>query len=106
MSEIELNEQNFGSEVTNSSLPVLVDFWAPWCGPCKMIAPVIREIAAEYAGKLKVGKVNTDENMSISSQFQITSIPTLIIFKNGKPFHKIVGFKQKTELKKIIDNAL
>lgn len=106
MSEIELTEQNFTAEVINSSIPVLIDFWAPWCGPCKMIAPVVKELADEYAGKIKVGKVNIDENAGISSQYQIISIPTLLLFKGGKPFHKIVGFKPKAELKKVIDNAL
>jgi len=106
MSEIIINEQNFETEVLNSSIPVVVDFWAPWCGPCKMIAPVIEELAAEYAGRVKVGKVNTDENMSISSKYQITSIPTIMFFKDKKAAQRIVGFKSKVELKKIIDSLL
>jgi thioredoxin 1 len=106
MSEIIINEQNFDSEVLNSPIPVLIDFWAPWCGPCKMIAPVIEELANEYAGKIKVGKLNTDENIGIASRYQISSIPTLMFFKDTKPVHKIVGFKSKTELKKFIDGFL
>ena len=106
MPEVELNEQNFNTEVVNAKIPVLVDFWAPWCGPCKAIAQVLKELADEYAGKVKVGKVNTDENLNITSQYQIQSIPTLLIFKGGKPVSKIIGFKPKTELKKLLDNAL
>ena len=94
--ELVINEQNFEQEVVNSDIPVLLDFWAPWCGPCKMLLPVIDEIAKEYDGKIKVGKVNTDENMSLSSKFQITSIPCLIIFKGGKAINKMVGFRPKT----------
>jgi len=106
MAEIELNESNFNDEVIKSSVPVLVDFWAPWCGPCKMIAPLVKELADEYAGKIKVGKVNTDENLNIATQYQISSIPTLLIFKGGKAVSKMIGFKAKTELKKLLDSAL
>ena len=106
MAEVIVNEQNFEQEVVNSNIPVLVDFWATWCGPCKMLLPVIDEIAKEYEGKLKVCKVNTDENMTLSSQFQITSIPCLIIFKNGKAINKMVGFRPKNDIKKEIENVL
>jgi thioredoxin len=106
MSEIVVTEQNFEGEVLNASVPVLVDFWAPWCGPCKMIAPVVAELASEYADRLKVGKLNTDENLNVAGQYQITSIPTLLIFKDKKPVQRIVGFKSKNELKRIIDSVL
>ncbi len=106
MAGIILTQQNFTAEVLSASVPVLVDFWAPWCGPCKMIAPVVDELAQEYAGKLKVGKLNTDENLDIASKYQITSIPSLLIFKDGKPVQKIIGFKPKAELKKVIESAL
>ena len=106
MAELDVNEQNFEQEVVNSDIPVLLDFWAPWCGPCKMLMPVVEELANEYDGKIKVGKVNTDENMSLSSKFQITSIPCLIIFKNGKPINKMVGFRPKNDIKKEIENVL
>ncbi len=106
MSGIIITESNFSQEVLKSDIPVLVDFWAPWCGPCKMLSPVIDELAKDYAGKVKICKVNTDENMNLSSQFQITSIPCLIIFKNGKPVNKIVGFRPKNDIKQEIDNVI
>lgn len=103
---IEINETNFEKEVLSSDKPVLVDFWAPWCGPCKMLSPVIEEIASEYNGKAKVFKVNTDENMPLSTKFQITSIPCLILFKNGEVLNKIVGFRPKGDIEKLINSAL
>jgi thioredoxin 1 len=103
---IEINESNFEQEVLSSDRPVLVDFWAPWCGPCKMLSPVIEEIASEYNGKAKVCKVNADENMELSTKFQITSIPCLILFKNGEVFQRVVGFRQKGDIEKLIDSAL
>lgn len=103
---VEINESNFEREVLSSDSPVLVDFWAPWCNPCKMLSPIIEELADEYDGRVKIGKINTDENTSLSAKFQITSIPCLILFKNGTAVHKIDGFRPKNDIKKIIDNTL
>ena len=91
----EFTDDNFDSEVLKSDVPVLVDFWAPWCGPCKMIAPVVEELASTYDGKAKIGKLNTDENQQVAMKYGVMSIPTLIIFKNGEPAARIVGVQPK-----------
>jgi len=96
--EIELNEKNFGDEVEKSDLPVLVDFWAPWCGPCMMLGPVIAEIAAEREGALKVGKVNVDEAPELAAKFGVMSIPAVFLFRNGAVAAQAVGYMSKDEL--------
>jgi thioredoxin 1 len=103
---IEISDASFKSEVTDSALPVLVDFWAPWCGPCKMIAPVLEEIASEYEGKVKVVKLNIDENQTTPSNYGVRSIPTLILFKEGKEVEKIIGAQSKENLKLMVDKSL
>ena len=103
---LEITDSSFQTEVTESALPVLVDFWAPWCGPCKMVAPVLDELAREYAGKLKIVKLNVDQNQQVAAQFGISSIPTLIMFKNGKESGKMIGFQSKDALKKMIAGSL
>jgi len=104
--EIEFTDANFESEVIQSDTPVLVDFWAPWCGPCKMIAPIVEEISGEYEGRLKVGKVNTDDNQKIATDFGVMSIPTLMIFKGGEVVERIIGAQPKTSLTTKIDQVL
>ncbi len=103
---INLTEGNFKKEVLESELPVLVDFWAPWCGPCKMIGPFIEDAAKEYVKKIKVCKVNIDESPKIATQYGIMSIPTLMFFKHGKVHGQVVGAIGKAELKKKIDSHL
>jgi thioredoxin 1 len=103
---VELNDSTFESEVIKSETPVLVDFWAPWCGPCRMISPVVEEIATSYTGRLKVGKVNVDDNQEITMKYGIRSIPTLILFKNGKAVEQIIGAVPKSEIERIIKKAL
>lgn len=99
----EINDQNFESEVLNSDQPVLVDFWAPWCGPCKMLAPTIDELAGEYAGRVKVGKVNTDEARQVAIQHQIQSIPTLILFKGGQVVERTMGAQPKQMIANLLN---
>lgn len=102
MAEITLTKKNFDTEVLHSSVPVLVDFWATWCGPCRMIAPVVAELAEEYAGNLKVGKINVDEEIDLANRFRITSIPTLLLFRDGKLVKTIVGYRSKEQLLPLI----
>lgn len=97
---------NWQQEVVQSPTPVLVDFWAVWCSPCRMIAPIVEELAGEYDGQLRVGKLNVDENPQVAAEYGIMSIPTLIVFKNGEPVQRIVGFMPKKELKRRIDEVL
>ena len=104
--ELKITEQNFEEEVVKSNIPVLVDFYADWCGPCKMMAPVVAELAAEYEGKCKVGKCNVDENMNLAQKYGVMSIPNMIVFKSGEVKANVVGAVSKTDLADIIDSVL
>lgn len=103
---VELTSANWDNEVTNSKGIVMVDFWAAWCGPCRIIAPTVEELAKEYAGKIKVGKLNTDENPDVASKHKIMGIPTIIFFKDGQKVDQIVGAVPKPQLKSKIDSLL
>lgn len=102
----DVNDNNFGKEVLKSEIPVLVDFWATWCGPCQTMNPIIKELADEFRGRIKVMKLNVDENPSTPTQYGIRGIPTLIIFKGGKVFDQIIGAIPKARLKVIIEKAI
>lgn len=104
--EITLNKENFESEVLKSDVPVLVDFWATWCGPCKIMGPIISEVSEEYAGKLKVGKVDVDQNNELAMQFNVISIPTIKIFKGGKIVGEMIGANPKPQLTALVDTYL
>lgn len=104
--ELELTKTNFDGEVTKSNVPVLVDFWATWCGPCQMVAPVISEIANEYDGRVKVGKVNVDAEGELAAQFGIVSIPTVMLFEDGKVVEKLVGARSADEYADAIEKHI
>jgi thioredoxin 1 len=101
-----ISTNNFETEVLQAEKPVLVDFWAPWCGPCKMLGPIVETLADENAGKINVGKLNVDENQSLAVQFGGRGIPTLIFFKAGKEVKRIVGAQNKNQLQKVIDEVV
>ncbi len=100
---VTLTSANFETEVVKSTKPVLVDFWAEWCGPCKMVAPILDELAGEYEGKVTIGKVNIDDHQSLAIQYRINSIPTLLFFKNGEIVDQVVGLKSKKDFKAKLD---
>jgi thioredoxin 1 len=103
---VEVSDSNFESEVVNSDVPVLIDFWAPWCGPCRAIAPIVEEISSTYEGKIKVGKMNVDENQATTMKFGIRSIPTLIMFKGGEAIDQIIGAVPKGEIERVVEKSL
>ena len=103
---LKITDQNFDSEVAKSPVPVLVDFWAEWCGPCRLMSPILDELSPAYKGKLKIGKLNVDENQDTPVKFGIMNIPTMIVFKAGKEAERIVGAMSKTELQRKLDRAI
>jgi thioredoxin 1 len=103
---VTLSDSTFDEEVKGSSEPILVDFWAEWCGPCKMIAPTLEEISRDYAGKLKIAKLNVDDSPDVARRFEVMSIPTLILFKDGEPVQRLVGAKGKNQLVQEIEPFL
>ncbi len=102
----EVTDSTFEADVIKAANPVLVDFWAPWCGPCRMVAPIVEELADEYAGKVEFAKLNTDDNPNIAVKYGIRSIPTLLVFKDGEPVSQVVGFRPKKDLAQRLDEAL
>ncbi|MBK6879738.1 MAG: thioredoxin [Elusimicrobia bacterium] len=104
--EVQLSDSGFEKDVLKSSKPVLVDFWAPWCGPCRMLGPIVEEVAKEYAGKVVVGKMNTDENPDTASRYNISAIPTMLLFKGGQVVEQMVGVHSKKDIKEKLDALL
>ena len=103
---VALTDNNFSAEIGKSTLPMLVDFWASWCGPCQMMAPVLEKIAEEFSGRMVVGKLNVDENKAMAMQFNVMSIPTLIVFKNGLEATRLTGFRPQEEISRLLNQAL
>lgn len=106
MSIMDLNEGNFDKEVVKSGIPVLVDFWAPWCGPCRMVGPIVEDLARDNEGRLQVLKLNVDENQVLAGRFNVRSIPTLVLFKDGQEVKRIIGAQGKAQLQKAIDEVI
>ncbi len=102
----DVSDSQFESEVLKANMPVLVDFWAPWCGPCRMVEPIVEELADEYGDKVKFLRMNTDDNVNTPTRYGIRAIPTLLVFNGGQPVGQLVGFRPKSDLKRVIDQAL
>jgi thioredoxin 1 len=103
---VEVTDDNFDSDVLKSDKPVLIDFWAAWCGPCRAIAPIVEELAGEYQGKITVGKMDVDRNSATPTRYKVTGIPTLLVFKNGQVVEQLVGYRSKDDIQKALDRHL